>query len=187
MPVNLVSSTKFTTPATASEPQAAEAPPVTTSTRETSELGRTLMSVMPVMVDGVTRRPLSSTSVRLEPRLRKLRKLPPPSAEPKLPRGERGLSLPDKAGNWFTKSEMVVGAARAISAAVMTLTGVGASKPDVCNRVPVTTIPWSAAFGWSPAASGVCSTGSAPTGAAAWSANAGADKSETAITLATLT
>jgi hypothetical protein len=39
-PSNSLSSTRLTTPATASEPQAAEAPPVTTSTRFTNVCGQ---------------------------------------------------------------------------------------------------------------------------------------------------
>src|SRR3546814_12358022 len=44
-PSNSVSRMKFTTPATASEPYAADAPPVTTSTRETRLGGSALIPV----------------------------------------------------------------------------------------------------------------------------------------------
>src|SRR3569833_1811329 len=69
---------KFVTPATASEPYAAEAPPVTTPTFETSPCGSRLKSVLPAMLLGTTRRPSSSTRLRFVPRLRRLRKLPGP-------------------------------------------------------------------------------------------------------------
>ena len=49
-PVNFLSMMKLTTPAIASEPQEAEAPPVTTSTRWIRSCGSSLTSVMPVHV-----------------------------------------------------------------------------------------------------------------------------------------
>src|SRR5271154_5623017 len=65
--------TKLTTPATASEPQAAEAPPVTTSTRETIADGKVETSTPPVMLDTTTRWPSNRTRVLVMPRLRRLR------------------------------------------------------------------------------------------------------------------
>ena len=64
-------STKFTTPATASDPYTAEAPPVSTSTRSMSAVGMLLMSTEPPWVVGTARVPLMSTRVRLEPRPRR--------------------------------------------------------------------------------------------------------------------
>ena len=56
---------KLVTPATASEPQAADAPPVTTSTRSTRLVGIEFRSTRPVAVLGTTRRPSISTRVRV--------------------------------------------------------------------------------------------------------------------------
>ena len=55
---------KFTTPASASEPYTADAPPVTTSTRLIRFAGMAFRSVRPVLVAGTKRRPLISTRVR---------------------------------------------------------------------------------------------------------------------------
>ena len=63
---------KLTTPATASEPYTAEAPPVSTSMFWIREFGIELISTVPPEVVGVTRVPLISTSVRFEPRPRRL-------------------------------------------------------------------------------------------------------------------
>ncbi|MNX80246.1 hypothetical protein D3C86_1119010 [compost metagenome] len=65
-PVNLRSMPMFTTPATAPEPQAAEAPPVTTSALFTSTEGMLFRSFS---LD--TRRPSIRTRVRLMPRPRR--------------------------------------------------------------------------------------------------------------------
>ena len=56
---------KFVTPATASEPQAADAPPVTISTRLIRLVGIEFRSTRPVAVFGTMRRPSTSTSVRV--------------------------------------------------------------------------------------------------------------------------
>ena len=66
---------KLTTPATASAPYVADAPPVSTSTRSTMAAGIWLMSGLEALVmppPGCMRRPLISTRVRNEPRPRKL-------------------------------------------------------------------------------------------------------------------
>src|SRR6185312_11151931 len=76
-PVNVLSITKLTTPATASEPQAADAPPVTTSTRWTTALGRVVMSTPPVRLEFTTRWPSNRTRVRLMPRLRRFSRFAP--------------------------------------------------------------------------------------------------------------
>ena len=66
-PVKLRLVTKLTTPATASAPYTAEAPPVTRSTRSSSDTGTLLVSTTPPSVAGTMRLPLNSTSVRLLP------------------------------------------------------------------------------------------------------------------------
>ena len=80
-PTNFLSVMKFTTPATASEPQEAEAPPVTTSTRWISIWGNSLMSGTPVTLAGMKRWPSSRVRVRVVPRpnmLNEARPLVPP-------------------------------------------------------------------------------------------------------------
>ena len=82
---------KLTTPATASEPQAAEAPPVTTSTRWTTALGKVVMSTPPVRLEFTMRWPSNRTRVRLMPRLRRLSRFAPAVAR-------RGRTLRDAEG-----------------------------------------------------------------------------------------
>jgi len=70
-PERFSSSRMLTTPATASEPYAADAPPVTTSMRSISIAGIRLTSTVPREELGTKRRPLTSTSVREAPRPRR--------------------------------------------------------------------------------------------------------------------
>ena len=69
---------KFTTPAMASAPYTAEAPPVIVSTRSMAAEGIVLMSTISAAFAGCARRPSTSTSVRFGPIPRKFR-LPMPS------------------------------------------------------------------------------------------------------------
>ena len=69
-PEKFLSVIKLTTPATASDPQEAEAPPVTTSTLWIRPCGNSLTSVPPVVSTPTTLWPSISTRVRLVPRLR---------------------------------------------------------------------------------------------------------------------
>ncbi|MEI9963423.1 MAG: hypothetical protein WDM92_00570 [Caulobacteraceae bacterium] len=62
---------RFTTPATASEPQLAEAPPVTTSTRSIIIGGIRLRSESPMSWLGVARTPSINSRVRTSPRPRR--------------------------------------------------------------------------------------------------------------------
>ena len=62
---------KLTTPAIASDPYTAEAPPVSTSMFWISEFGIVLMSTVPLELVGTTRLPSMRTSVRFEPRPRR--------------------------------------------------------------------------------------------------------------------
>ncbi len=62
---------KLTTPAIASEPYTAEAPPVTTSTRSISAGGMLFRSTTPSVLAPTMRRPLTSTRVREGPRPRR--------------------------------------------------------------------------------------------------------------------
>ena len=72
MPSKSLSSTKLTTPVTASAPYTDEAPPVSTSTRFTSADGMKFRSGEISHASPATmRRPLISTRVRSEPRLRR--------------------------------------------------------------------------------------------------------------------
>src|ERR1700733_3236132 len=104
-PVKFLLRTKLTTPATASEPQAAEAPPVTMSTRWTIAEGRVVVSTPPLRLEDATRWLSNRISVRVTPRLRRLRKLmpavpgePPPCEAP----NEAGGEL--TCGSWRTAS-----------------------------------------------------------------------------------
>src|ERR1700739_413089 len=68
-PVKFLLRIRLITPATASEPQSAETPPVTTSTRETRVPGIVLRSTPPLTFENTTRWPSNSTRVRRLPRL----------------------------------------------------------------------------------------------------------------------
>src|ERR1700712_418201 len=71
-PVKLLLTIRLMTPDTASEPQAADAPAVTTSTRWISEAGMIDRSTPPVMIGDTTRWPSNKIRLRFAPRLRRL-------------------------------------------------------------------------------------------------------------------
>src|SRR5699024_4225602 len=77
IPVYVVSSLKLMTPATASDPYTAEAPPVTTSMPLMRPCGNVLRSTSPEVVEPTTRCPFSMISVRSEPRALRLAVLSP--------------------------------------------------------------------------------------------------------------
>ena len=119
----------LTTPATASEPQAAEAPPVTTSIRSTRLEGIVLMSTPPCTLEDTTRCPSNSTRLRLKPRLRSETRFRP--ATPAVTRlwfwllfGE--ADAPNE-GRSRIRSATSMRASRAIASPPITVTGVGAS------------------------------------------------------------
>ena len=70
-PSRLSSKRKFTTPATASDPYAAEAPPVTMSTPSMSACGMAFVSTGPSRIPETKRLPSTSVSVRCAPRPRR--------------------------------------------------------------------------------------------------------------------
>ncbi len=70
-PWKFLRSLKFTTPATASAPYTAEAPPVMISTPSIAEVGMVFRSITRAALAGWARRPSSSTRVRLAPRPRR--------------------------------------------------------------------------------------------------------------------
>src|SRR4051812_39779039 len=74
--------TKFTTPATASAPHAADAPPVTISTRLMRLVGMVRVSIAPPGDEGTTRRLSSSVRVREDPSARRLTVSVPPPETP---------------------------------------------------------------------------------------------------------
>ncbi len=135
-PSNFLSSTKFTTPATASEPYTAEAPPVTTSTRVISIWGRTSTSVVPFWLDGATRLPSSRIRVRCAPRARRFSVLPELLEPPLF--CERGVEPPMKSGSLFKASGISVGVVADSCSAVTTVNGVGDRLMSEMTREPVT-------------------------------------------------
>ncbi len=72
MPWKLLRSLKFVTPASASAPYTAEAPPVMISTLSSAAAGMEFVSMTSVELTGCARRPSISTSVRFAPRPRRL-------------------------------------------------------------------------------------------------------------------
>jgi hypothetical protein len=128
---------RFTTPATASEPQAAEAPPVTTSTRSIMMVGMTFRSTRPVAVEGVKRSRSTSTRVRLAPRLRRFTRFRPELTE--LCAVEAGVVAEPKAGTVFRKSATLVVPDFCSSCSPTVVVGVGAVKPARSTRDAVTT------------------------------------------------
>ncbi len=128
------------TPATASEPYTADAPPVITSTRSINSAGIILKSTM--LLDGtppMKRRPLRSTRLRLSPRLRRSTELMPDCAVAKPEFWDVNPGMPD------------TGSSRSMSCALLLPESSMASEDSVCTatgdakfawrmRVPVTTI-----------------------------------------------
>ena len=139
---------KLTTPEMASEPYTADEPPVTVSTRFTSAAGIVLTSVVksgPVMAK---RRPFTSTRLRVGPRLRRL-SVDVPDGWPGCTVFAVGLL------SWFAVN---CGVSDSItsrfcvpvnfsSCASTVVTGVGARKPRLARREPVTTTLFSSGFG----------------------------------------
>ncbi len=127
----------FTTPAIASEPYAADAPPVTISVRSMSRLGMRLRSAEPSRVVGAKRRPSSRISVRVTPRPRRFTicaptlKLPKPFV--------LGLLLARKAGSSLSTWPMLVAPIFCSSSLPTPVTGDGASSLDRAMREPVMT------------------------------------------------
>src|ERR1019366_1599320 len=96
-PVKFLLSTKLTTPATASEPQAAEAPPVTISTRWIIAEGSVEMSTPPVRLETTTRWLSNRIRVLVMPILRRLTRF-----APALPGEPPPSEAPNEAGGEFT-------------------------------------------------------------------------------------
>src|SRR6185437_5731048 len=126
---NFLSVMKLTTPAMASEPQEADAPPVTTSTRWIRIWGNSLMSGTPVTFAGMKRWLSNWVSVRMVPRtniLKEARPLVPPLV-PLTP-----LStpvLPNRDGSWVTAVKIVSLAEFWMNSFDKTVVGVGALNP----------------------------------------------------------
>ena len=117
---------KFTTPATASEPYTAEAPPVRMSTRSIIAVGIWLMSGAAEAACTPPygmRRPSISTRVRVEPRPRRFR-----VAVPVAPFDTVTFCAAKACGSWLTRSSMRVTPCVTTSAAVTCVTGVVDSR-----------------------------------------------------------
>src|ERR1700722_8845200 len=133
-PTNFLSVTKLTTPATASEPQEAEAPPVTTSTRWIKSWGNSLMSGTPVTLAGTKRSPSIRVRVRMVPRPNRLKDTRP-LGPPLVP-----LTLADwpvdpiSEGSWVMALKILSLAWFWMKSWLMTVVGVGALKPAVMMR-----------------------------------------------------
>src|SRR5215469_4074877 len=137
-PSNFLSRTKSTTPDTASEPQEAEAPPVTTSTRCKSICGNWLMSITPCGEVGTTRSPSIRIRLRWVPTPRRFRVERPftPLEEPPLPTLEPVEPIIE--GSWVIVVKTLELACFRMSSAPITVVGVGASNPLVVMRVEET-------------------------------------------------
>ena len=149
-PLNFLSRMKLTTPATASEPYTAEAPPVTTSTRLTSIWGSESTSTVPPWLDGATRRPSTRIRVRAAPRARRFSVLELPLPEP-LP-WLRGVWLPMKSGSLFKASGMVVGVVAWSCSVLTAVIGVGDRVMSEMTREPVTVTCSTSPLDWACAA-----------------------------------
>ena len=140
MPSKLSFSTKLTTPAMASEPYTAEAPPVTTSTRSMRPAGMVPMSTTPELDEAGTRSPSTRIRVRCGPRPRRSRvekSSPPWLFDVRvLPGTSCGSSL--------SRVSTVTVPVRSNCSALTVVTGLGASRSGRAMRVPVTTIASSA-------------------------------------------
>ncbi len=143
---------KFTTPATASDPYAADAPPVTMSVRDIIASGIRLMSGRPRTPDGTMRWPSSSVSVRLTPTPRRFRN-PCPDPE-KLIVVVATFWEFASTGNCSSAAVKSPGEMFFKSAVGTTVTGVGASAPFVMSREPVTTTVSTGGDAWSCAKDG---------------------------------
>src|SRR3954470_12134230 len=131
---------KLTTPATASAPYTADAPPVRMSTRSTSEVGMKLRSAETEAIDEVglppiRRRPSISTRVRLGPRPRRFTVAVPSEALETL----EPCAAKD-CGRELIRSSTRLTPWALMSAAVTLVTGATLVRFGVGIRVPVTTI-----------------------------------------------
>ena len=129
----------FTTPATASEPYTAEAPPVSTSMRSMNCAGMVFMStaIEPGLPD-TKRRPSTSTSVRSMPRLRRSTVETPPPEVRKLEFVRLSVGVP-KVGFLSSSSCVLRMPVAAMSSEEMVCTGDGESRLVLTMREPVTT------------------------------------------------
>jgi hypothetical protein len=126
---------KLTTLPIASEPYSADAPSVSTSTRSIAASGsvfRFTAAEKPVNVcepAGATRRPLSSTSVRISPWLRRLAPVKPP---PPPPTESPSAVKPCITGSAWISSCTEVAPVRSMSSRLITCTG---SAPSLWMRL----------------------------------------------------
>ena len=131
-PLKFLFSTKLTTPATASAPYTADAPPVTRSIRSSRATGMALVSTRPDKSEGTARRPLINTSVRCGPRPRRSIVAIPP--EPLLVPGPMaGIA----AGRPRMTSSMATGCDELISVALTLVIGLLETAPMLLMREPV--------------------------------------------------
>ena len=143
---------KLTTPDTASEPYTVVAPPVTISTRSIRLCGSVFTSTWLLRPAGARRRPLSITSVRLEPRPRRLTAaLPLPGLL--LVRPKSGVTC----GMRLSASSRLGWAVVRMASRVSVDTGLGAVNSRRVMRVPVTytssrSPAYSSVSSWAPAA-----------------------------------
>ena len=126
---------KLTTPATASEPYTADAPAVTTSTRSTMRAGT--MSTLADDENGLPkgrRLPSISTSVRCEPKPRRLR-----VDVPLAPFATSAVCATNTFGRMLTTSSTRATPRLLISSAPICTSGTDEVTFDLVKRVPVTT------------------------------------------------
>ena len=124
---------KFTTPEMASEPYTAEAPPVTMSIRSMIGAGMRLMSTAPEVPNGGKRLPSISTSVRLEPKPRRLM-----VAAPGLPLLMNSVEPGRNCGSWRSwLSRLTVFSCSRVSAVTVVI-GLVETASGFAMRVPVT-------------------------------------------------
>ena len=133
---------KFTTPATASAPYTAEAPPVMTSTLSIIADGMVLMSTTSAALAGWVRRPSTSTRLRLVPRPRRLAVEMPPCGWRWAARRRSCLAIMFwsgvNCGSWFRVARSELEVFLNVSAATVTI-GLVAVKSRRAMREPVTT------------------------------------------------
>ena len=124
------------TPAMASEPYTAEAPPVTTSTRSIRPAGMVPMSTTPEVDEAGTRSPSTRIRVRCGPRPRRSRvekDSPPWLFDTRV--------LPGMiCGSSLSRVSTVTVPVRSNCSALTVVTGLGASRSGRAMREPVTTI-----------------------------------------------
>jgi len=106
---------------------------VTRSTLSISATGMTLVSTTPNRLNGTTRRPSISTTVRLSPRPRRFT-VAPPLAPLLVPGPIEGIAP----GTILRKSSAATGWVRAISSLLTVITGLLVVRPGIEMREPVT-------------------------------------------------